>query len=99
MRIERVQAKQGHPVPKRAGYAQGPFPPELLRSPEVITDYEPQSDGGGPPIPDEGTAQNGFKAFRWFKCKDCDWVLREDELNKHECLPWQEDEEYDDDDE
>lgn len=91
MRIERVQAKQGHPVPRRAGYAQGPFPPELLAPPEVIVDYVPQPDGGGPAIPDEGTAQNGFKAFRWFRCKECNWVLREDELKGHVC-------EYDDDD-
>lgn len=85
MRIQRVATKQGHPVPMQATYPQGPFPPELFRRPTVVADYVPQSDGGGEEIPDEGTAQNNYRAYKWYRCRDCEMAVREDELELHEC--------------
>lgn len=85
MKITRVVTRQGHPVPDRVIAPRGPFPPEILAEPVVIDDYEPQDDSGGAPIPSDGTAQNGFRAVRWFRCRDCSEVLRENELEEHDC--------------
>jgi hypothetical protein len=51
----------------------------------VETDYEPQSDSGEPDLPPGATAQNGFKEVRFFRCRECELVLRENELDDHEC--------------
>jgi len=84
-RITRVQTKQGHPIPTTVG-ARGPFPPELYRSNPVVENYEGISGNGGPEIPAEGTAQNNFRAFRWFKCKACEAFVHEPDLSTHVCV-------------
>lgn len=85
MHIQRIKTKQGHPVPKTAGYAKGPFPPELFEQPEVISDYTPQPDGGSEEIPLGATAQNNFKPVRWFRCKTCKDIIPESQLGNHSC--------------
>ena len=85
MHIQRIKTKQGHPVPKTAGYAKGPFPPELFEQPEVISDYTPQPDGGEEEIPLGATAQNNFKGIRWFRCKTCKDIVPENKLGDHTC--------------
>lgn len=80
MRIERIQAKQGHAVPKTAGYAKGPFPPELYEKPELITDYEPLDY-----IPEGTTAQNNFKEPRKFQCGLCNEIMYEHKTFDHIC--------------
>ena len=57
MRIQRIETKQGHPVPKSAHHPRGPFPPEMMQKPTVITDYKPLDDE----IPVGGTAQNDYR--------------------------------------
>jgi hypothetical protein len=84
-RIERIATKQGHPIPHTAGPARGPFPAELYTSLPVVEHYEGISGNGGAEIPPEGTAQNGFKAHKWFKCRLCEDVVREPELPTHVC--------------
>lgn len=84
-RIQRIQTKQVHPVPKTGYGTMGPFPPELFRSPPVIAEYESQTGNGGPEIPDEGTAQNNFKAYKWFRCKLCDDLVKQPDLKYHKC--------------
>lgn len=84
MRIERIVTRQGHPVPETAHHPKGPFPPELFQSPEVVTDYVPQPDGGAD-VPVGGTAQNNFAPIRWFRCKLCAEQLREAEVMGHDC--------------
>jgi hypothetical protein len=84
-RIQRIQTKQGHPLPKTAGYAQGPFPPELYRSQPVIEEYESITGNGGPEIPEGGTPQNNFQPLKWFKCKYCDDTIAENKLASHIC--------------
>lgn len=85
MRIQRIPSRQAHPVPETAARPRGPFPRELYESREIVTDYAPQSDGGGDPVPEEGTAQNGYRAWRWFRCRQCLDAVREDWLDDHEC--------------
>jgi hypothetical protein len=84
MRIERIVTKQGHPVPETAHQPKGPFPPELFETAPVVTDYLPQPDRGVD-VPIGGTAQNNFSAMRWFRCRVCETVLREPEVNDHNC--------------
>ena len=85
MYIERIKTKQGHPVPKSSGYAQGPFPPELFKQPELISNYTPQPDGGHEDMPVGGTAQNNFQPVKWFKCKTCKDIIAQSHLGSHTC--------------
>ena len=84
MRIERIVTRHGHPVPETAHQPNGPFPPELFQAPEVVTDYVPQPDGGVD-VPIGGTAQNNFQVVKWFRCRVCEVVLREPEVDDHKC--------------
>jgi hypothetical protein len=79
--IQRIETKQGHPVPKSAGPAKGPFPPELYVQPHVITEYAPEIEE----IPAGGTAQNNFRPPKVFKCRDCDELVLEHEISNHIC--------------
>lgn len=84
-RIERIQTKQGHPVPSRALPTQGPFPRDIFSHPPVSEDYEQISGNGGPEIPFGSTAQNNFKPFKWFRCTECNVKVKETDLNYHRC--------------
>jgi hypothetical protein len=84
-RIQKIATKQGHPTPRSLGYAKGPFPPELYTSPPVVEDYEPETGNGGPEIPDGGTAQNNFRELLWYKCRSCEEIVSERELESHIC--------------
>ena len=81
MRIERVITKQGHAVPKTAGYPKGPFPPELYQRPEVITDYIPVDED----VPHGGTAQNNFVEPKVFSCTFCNELVYEHKIVDHKC--------------
>lgn len=81
MRIERVITKQGHPVPKTAGYAKGPFPPEIYLPTEIIVDYEPLDQD----TPVGATAQNNFVEPRQFRCKICTEIMFEHKTSDHVC--------------
>lgn len=85
MRIQRIPTRQGHPVPEQATRPRGPFPPELFVRSPVVADYAPQPDGGGDPIPDDGTAQNNYRAYKWYRCRNCMSAVREDEIDQHRC--------------
>jgi hypothetical protein len=75
--IKKVAARQGHPVPSSASYAQGPFPRELFASPEVINPYT--SD-----VEDNFEFSNSNED-EWFLCYHCDEAIYYLELNDHEC--------------
>lgn len=81
MRIQRIETKQGHPVPKSAHHPRGPFPPELMRKPEVITEYVPADEE----IPEGGTSQNNFVQPKMFKCKLCSGYVYEHQIPDHLC--------------
>ena len=84
-RIVRIATKQGHPVPKTAAPARGPFPAELFSSQPVVENYEGVSGNGGPEVPTGGTAQNNYKAVKKYKCKICDEIVLEPHLPSHIC--------------
>lgn len=75
MRIIRKFAIQGHAVPLQVHSPRGPFPPEVLAEPEAEYDQEEHSDSLHP----------GLDNVRFFKCKYCDDVLLEAELETHLC--------------
>jgi hypothetical protein len=81
MSIERVETKQGHPVPKSSHGARGPFPPEIFFRPEVISNYARPGDE----ILEGATAQNNFNPPKVFKCRDCSMLVLEHEIPDHEC--------------
>jgi hypothetical protein len=48
MKVTRFQAVQIHPVPDKMENPKGPFPKELFRESEILSDYEPSySEDGG----------------------------------------------------
>ena len=73
MRVIRKFAVQGHPVPMTAHRPLGPFPPEIMAKPKVDYGEEPDS------LPQE------MDRVKFFRCKDCGEVLREEELDHHYC--------------
>ncbi len=80
MGLIRTEARQGHAVPN--GYARtlGPFPPEIFaRNPRA------EDSNWVDPLPE------AYDDIRMFRCKECDDILYEDELEIHDC-----DEEYSD---
>lgn len=85
MRVERIQAKQVHPVPNKVTQPRGPFPPEVLAQPRVVHDYARQGDDGNLQDSVEGTAQNNFQATKWYTCNDCNMMVSEAQLETHTC--------------
>lgn len=81
MRIQRVITKQGHPVPQTAHNPKGPFPPELFKATEIVTDYIPFDDD----MPQGATAQNNFTEPKLFKCKYCSEYVYEHQIPDHVC--------------
>lgn len=74
MPIVRKFAVQGHAVPLQAYSPRGPFPPEVLAQPEVdMEDYHTDS------------LHEGLDNVRFFRCRDCEEVLLEAELDNHDC--------------
>ena len=51
----------------------------------MVTDYEPQPDGGGEAIPEDGTAQNNFRSVKWYRCRLCMEAVAENDLDSHLC--------------
>lgn len=85
MRMTRVKAVQVHAVPERMQDPQGPFPRELFREPEIVSDYEPQyaEDGGG--FEPGSTAQNNYRPPKYLRCKACLVRVLESETENHIC--------------
>ena len=74
MPLIRKFAIQGHAVPDGPQRARGPFPPELFQSPPMVY------DAGHP-----DSLHEALDDVRMFRCRFCDDVLYEDELDTHEC--------------
>ena len=85
MRVTRRPAIQVHPVPSMATAPQGPFPRELFREPQIVTEYDSEQSEDGANIPLGGTAQNNFKPERWLRCATCFSRVLSTETEKHEC--------------
>jgi hypothetical protein len=76
MRVISIQAEQGHIVPSHVLEARGPF-----------GRYEPEraEDVYVPEFPPGATAQNGMHEVTLYECRDCHAVIREDNLDSHDC--------------
>jgi hypothetical protein len=83
--IERIQTKQGHPVPKTALGTQGPFPRELYMSQPVNNNYVGVTGNGGPEVPFGSTAQNNFQPLSWLRCSECRTVFKSTDADAHMC--------------
>lgn len=78
MRVIQRDAVQAHAVPSRVYEARGPF---ARYQPEIVAlPYDPDAF----PVPG-ATAQNGMRGIALYECQDCAAILREEELDQHEC--------------
>jgi hypothetical protein len=74
MPLIRKFAIQGHAIPAMAHSPRGPFPPEVLEQPRMaVEDYHSDS------------LHVGLDDVRFFKCRDCDEIMLEEQLDTHEC--------------
>ena len=85
MRVIRHQAVQVHPVPSTIVDAKGPFPRELFKEPDVVTDYEPAIDEDGSSSPIGATAQNNFNPPKYMRCARCFARVVASETKNHIC--------------
>ncbi len=79
VRVERKQAVQTHPVPKKVTAPQGPFPHEMFDEPEIVSvpevvEFEPGA-----------TVQNNFKPEKYLRCARCLVRVKESETEDHIC--------------
>lgn len=74
MAIIRKFAVQGHAVPLHAHSPRGPFPPEVLAEPQMA--YEDNNSD---------SLHVGLDDVRFFRCRLCEEVLLEAELDNHDC--------------
>jgi hypothetical protein len=79
MRVIRTPAYQGHAIPSKAGYAVGPFSPEVLAKNEIVFDE------GEPQLPYGATAQNNYQGIKLYRCRYCGETVTEDEIDAHYC--------------
>ena len=79
MRVVRRAAFQGHAIPTTAGYARGPFNPEVLAPPVIVHD-DPVEE-----MPYGATAQNDYRGVPLMRCTYCQSVVPEDLTASHVC--------------
>ena len=85
MKMTRVKAVQVHSVPERMEEPRGPFPRELFREPEIVSDYEPQYAEDGSGFEPGSTAQNNYTPPKYLRCKACLVRVLESETENHFC--------------
>jgi hypothetical protein len=98
LNVQRIAAKQTHPVPKHGMAPQGPFPPEMqgydeatnrfahiLAEPKLVYDYQAAESDDGSDFELGTTAQNNYRPIRWLRCGTCLERVREDETQFHVC--------------
>ena len=85
MHVERIDAIQVHPIPKHQVAARGPFPPELFREPEIVTQYESAYNENGDSYEKGATTQNNFTPPRWLRCGECLARVKDTETELHVC--------------
>lgn len=95
MRVIRVDAVQAHPVPKHAYYPpSNVFSRDVTADPEIVYDYQSEDDEGTSSLGAGATAQNNYKAPKYYRCRTCSARVTEDEISSHECEYQYEDLEY-----
>lgn len=82
MRVIRRMAYQAHAVPSTGGYARGPFPAEIMAPSEIVyEDADPDMD-----YSPYATAQNNYQPPPSYRCRMCEAILQEEDLDSHICL-------------
>ena len=76
-RVTRVQAYQGHRTPDHGYYPSFGFEAD---TPTVI-----ENPGDVDDTPIGATAQNGMQEVKFYLCRGCEAVVREDEIETHRC--------------
>jgi hypothetical protein len=74
MPIIRTFAVQGHEIPSVVHNPRGPFPPEVLAQPRMSHE-DAHAD----------SLHVGLDDVRFFRCKNCDDILTQEDLDTHEC--------------
>jgi hypothetical protein len=69
MRIIKRQAYQAHPVPSHAYY-----PPQDPLEPDITQQPVPNAE-----------EEDNYEEERAFRCKNCDDVVFESEMSRHDC--------------
>jgi hypothetical protein len=82
--VRRVIAEQAHAVPQRAYTPNGLFD-RSVTTPGRVTREVSHLDEGGNYTPPGSTAQNGFQEVKWYRCRDCQALVRETHLESHTC--------------
>ena len=85
MKVTRVQAVQIHPVPNKMQNPQGPFPRELFRESEIVSDYSPSFAEDGGDFAPGSTAQNNYSPPKVLRCGTCFARVMENETENHVC--------------
>jgi hypothetical protein len=85
MKVTRYQAVQIHPVPDKVQNPQGPFPRELFRESEIVSDYEPSFAEDGSGFAPGSTAQNNYSPPKALRCGTCFARVMENETENHVC--------------
>jgi hypothetical protein len=75
MPVIRKFAIQGHAVPNGYTSPRGPFPPEVLAQNPRAYETPQHSD----------SLHEALDDVRMFRCRECEEILYEDELNNHDC--------------
>ena len=85
MKVTRLQAVQIHPVPNKMESPRGPFPKELFRESEIVSEYEPSYAEDGRDFALGSTAQNNFTPPKVLRCGACFARVLENETSLHVC--------------
>lgn len=78
MNVVRIPARQGHPVPKTAYRAKGPFPQSLYEMNKTL-------DPGEVEAPPGATAQNSWTQVPTLICSYCGAHVPANQTEDHEC--------------
>jgi len=74
MPVIRKFAVQGHAIPSVVHAPRGPFPPEVLAEPEMSIEAR-----------DADSLHVGLDDIRFFKCRHCEAILIQKDLDDHIC--------------
>jgi len=84
VRVFNIATKQGHWVPDKAYYQQGPFDVGILAT-NAVEMPEEIVEEGYEKYPEGATVNNGMQGPRVFQCVDCEEFVLEPRLDDHEC--------------
>jgi len=85
-RVQRQSSNQPYALPKRVTRGQGPFPQEVLKEPEIITEYVSEINEDGSEYAPGSTVQNNYSPPKWVRCSTCMVRVKQTETEEHVCV-------------